>query len=81
MSLLSTIQSTINWYGADSVVHTPLPGKGLLTVIKVGNSIYVETSVHYWQEQGIWIDPSGDPIEGEVILWAYTQSIAPKEAK
>ena len=81
MTLLSTIQSTVNWYGADSSVHFPEPGRGLLTVVKVGSKAYIDDSLHYWQEQGIWIDPSGDPVEGVVLFWAYTQSIMPKEAK
>lgn len=81
MTLLSTIQSTVNWYGADSSVHFPKPGRDLLTVIKTGTATYIETSVSFWREQGVWVDPSGDPIEGTVILWAYLQSIVPEIAK
>lgn len=78
MSLLSTIQSTANWYGADST-HLPKPYLGLLTVIKTKASTYIETDVRYWQEQGIWVDPSGDPVEGQVLLWTYVQDLVPSE--
>jgi hypothetical protein len=79
MSLLSTIQSTANWYAADST-HLPKPHRGLLTVIKTPlGGVYIETDVRYWQEQGIWIDPSGDPIEGDVLLWTYVQELVPSE--
>ena len=81
MTLLSTIQSTINWYGANSSVHLPQPGRGLLTVVKTGGKTYIDDSLHYWREQGIWVDPSGDPVEGEVLFWTYTQSIKPEVAK
>ncbi len=78
MSLLSTIQSTANWYAADGT-HLPKPRRGLLTVIKTQNGVYIETDARYWQEQGIWIDPGGDPIEGDVLLWTYVQDLVPSE--
>lgn len=78
MTLLSTIQSTVNWYDADSLLHKPQPHRGLLTVIKGPSGIYIDTDTHYWQEQGVWVDPSGDPVEGVVLFWTYTQSITPK---
>lgn len=81
MNMQSTIQSTVNWYGADSTVHLPMPGRSLLAVIKTRTATYIETDVHFWREQGIWVDPSGDPVEGAVILWAYLQSIVPGIAK
>lgn len=72
---MNTITSTIHWTDASDVL--PMTGVSLLTVIKTESKTYIETDVCYWEIHGVWVDPSGDPINGEVILWAYTQSIVP----
>lgn len=76
---MTTLHTIVAWH--DARTENPSDGKGLLTVVKTGGKTYVDDSLHYWREQGIWVDPSGDPVEGVVLFWTYTQSIMPEEAK